>query len=158
MKYIIDAYNVIHAWKNKNYLKSTTDIEEFLSYISIFADTQKGSCAVVFDGDYPYKESIQSKYAGLNIIFSSQHSSADSVIERMVQEESEKGRLTVITSDHIESFIALGSGAGIISPIKFFELFTEAKENLNKRMSQEKLSFKRQRGFTIGEMIDDSPQ
>ena len=40
MKTIIDAYNVIYAWKNRGYLPSTVDIEEFLNLVSILADSE----------------------------------------------------------------------------------------------------------------------
>jgi predicted RNA-binding protein with PIN domain len=155
MKTIIDAYNVIYAWKNKGYLPSTVDIEEFLNLVSILADTEEGSFSVVFDGNHPHKESIQAKYPQIEIIFSFKESSADSVIEKMVQEGQEENGFSVITSDHIEGFIVSGSGARIISPARLWEWVGEAKKSMEKRLSPQKPSKKAPKGFAIGDMLDD---
>ena len=152
---IIDAYNVIHAWGKllSNRSSILTD-QDFLNMISSYADCNNIQLIVVFDGSNQNAEALKAQFRHLDLIFSSKDASADSIIEKMVQEKSDNALISVVTSDNLERDIAMGAGARIYSPKMFLDHIRDSREKLGKHITiNQNRSHKK--GFTIGEILGD---
>ena len=152
---IIDAYNVIHAWGNllPNRSSILTD-QDFLNMISSYADYNNIHLIVVFDGNNQNAEALKAQFSQIDLIFSSKDASADSIIEKMVQEKSDNTSISVVTSDNLERDIAMGAGARIYSPKMFLDDIRDSREKLGKHITANK-NISHKKGFTIGEILGD---
>jgi predicted RNA-binding protein with PIN domain len=150
--YIIDAYNVMHAWKNKHLVPyPVPDAHRFLSELSPLADVPETKVIAVFDGAHPDAESIRARFRHMEIFFSSKDASADSVIEK--QSHASEGTFAVVTSDRTELDVASGAGARIISPLQFWDMLQELKKKA--ALEDPARGKPRKRGFTIGEVLGE---
>jgi predicted RNA-binding protein with PIN domain len=149
---IIDAYNVIHSWKNKSLAEpALAGADEFLGAVGPYADAYDGKVTVVFDGESGKRESLKARHRNVDIVFSSAEATADSVIEKMVQGRQEDESMTVVTSDRMIVHIASGAGAAIISPEMFHGILEESGKKVKRKLRS---SSSGQRGFSIEDIID----
>jgi predicted RNA-binding protein with PIN domain len=150
--YIIDAYNVMHAWKKRELIPYLVpDAHRFLSELSPLADAPETKVIVVFDGAHPDAESIRSRFRHIEIFFSSKDASADSVIEK--QSHASEGTFAVVTSDRTELDIASGAGARIISPLHLWDMLQELKKKA--ALERPDAGKPRKRGFSIEEILGE---
>ncbi|MBN1522455.1 MAG: NYN domain-containing protein [Candidatus Aureabacteria bacterium] len=155
-KYLIDAYNVMHEWRSRCKVScQLLDVRSFLDIISPFADYRSEKIIVVFDGDHADAPSIKARYRNLEIIFSTNEASADSVIEKIVQEKQDSDSITVVTSDQIESDSAASSGARIMSPLSLWEIIESSRKDLDNAITRTRRS-SRKKGFPIGDMFEQN--
>ena len=153
-KYIIDAYNVIYAWKKMAFVKDPdfSDID-FAAMVSSFADCISGHVVVVFDGNTYNADDIRSRFTNIKIVFSSKDASADSIIEKMGNQKENNERIIVITSDRIESYIASEKGSQVLSPRFFWDIVSNKRKELDSDIASLK-AMKHKKGFTIEDLID----
>ncbi|QEK11150.1 NYN domain-containing protein [Crassaminicella thermophila] len=118
---LVDGYNVINAWSElkeiaKINLEEARDrlIQEMVDYKHYTGY----AVIVVFDAHYVKGNDLRKfSIKGVEVIFTKEHQTADSYIEKMVEELTKDRRnfVTVATSDWAEQQVVLGSGGTRIS-------------------------------------------
>lgn len=112
---IVDGYNIIGAWPELNKLKEISLEEARDRLVDLLAEYQSYSgkrIIVVFDA---YQvPGIGGKYwqSALEVLFTKEKETADSMIERLVAEWSNRRtQVYVATSDFVEQSVTFGQGA-----------------------------------------------
>ena len=116
---IVDGYNIINDWEELKALASE-DLdaarERLIHYIIEYAQYNGKKAIVVFDA-YNVKNSREKverrKY--ITIVYTKEHQTADSYIEKFISTLSKYDKIQVATSDYAEQQIILGKGATRIS-------------------------------------------
>ena len=115
---IVDGYNIINAWDglkeiSKEDLESAR--EKLIHYIIEYAQYTGKKAIIVFDA-YNVKNSKEKieerKY--ITIVYTKEHQTADSYIEKYISSLSKYDDIEVATSDYAQQII-LGKGASRIS-------------------------------------------
>ncbi|MEG6617522.1 NYN domain-containing protein [Peptococcaceae bacterium 1198_IL3148] len=127
--YVIDGYNIIHAWDHYKKIRETSldhARDKLIETLSNFAGASKNEVTVVFDAHlvkagYEKFERINN----VNVYYTGQDETADSLIERLVGELLKKSRVFVVTYDWDEQKIIFGRGAYRLTPK---ELLTQIKK------------------------------
>jgi predicted RNA-binding protein with PIN domain len=130
---IVDGYNIIFSWPDFEKLrKAGLDHARarLLDILVNYAAISGESVVVVFDAhlvsnNIEYKENVGSN---LEVIFTQEGETADSVIERLAGDLSLKGRVHVATSDWAEQSMIFGRGAYRITPRELMENVRKAAE------------------------------
>ncbi|MFZ5966811.1 MAG: NYN domain-containing protein [Bacillota bacterium] len=154
---LVDGYNVINGWSDlKEIAKESLEeareklIEILVNYRSFTGET----VVVVFDAHLVKSTNlkhIQTK--GVDVVFTKEHQTADSYIEKRVEEltKDRRNRVRVATSDWAEQQVVLGSGATRIS---VRELKIEV-EKIGNDITKKTETMKKNRS-TLEERIDGS--
>lgn len=146
---IIDGYNIINAWDQlKEISKDDLDgaREKLIHYIIEYSQYTGKKATIVFDA-YNVKSSKEKieerKY--VTIVYTKEHQTADSYIEKLIGTISKYDHIEVATSDYAEQQIVLGKGASRISA-RELKLYIDSTMNKIKK-EQEKHQEKTQRNF-----------
>ena len=120
----VDGYNVINSWPNLKKVKEFSYESSRLQLIGILQNyvAFKGyNMVIVFDAQL-VKGSIQKKerQGNLVVVFTKEGETADSYIERMVNNIGRNIEVCVITSDSLEQQITFQRGATRMSSIEFY--------------------------------------
>jgi uncharacterized protein len=114
---IVDGYNVINAWPELCQLKEESlehARERLIQWMASFAGFKGMAVTVVFDA-YLVKGGQERCYevSGIQVVFSQDGETADSVIEKLVYTlvKDRRQKVFVATSDWAEQLTILGSGA-----------------------------------------------
>ncbi|MGL5347077.1 MAG: NYN domain-containing protein [Peptostreptococcaceae bacterium] len=116
---IVDGYNIINAWDELKEL-AQTDLEnareKLIDNIIEYAEFTGRKAIVVFDA-YNVKSSKEKveerKY--ITVIYTKEHQTADSYIEKFMNTLSKYDDVKVATNDYAEQQIVLGKGASRVS-------------------------------------------
>lgn len=116
---IIDGYNIINAWDGlKDIAKVNLEIarEKLVDEIIEYSEYNGYKTIVVFDA-YNVKNSIEStiKNGNIEVVFTKEHQTADSYIEKYITKLSKYDDVKVATNDYAEQQIILGNGCSRIS-------------------------------------------
>ena len=134
--YIIDGYNVIHAWPELKALQA--DISEardrLIHILSEYGAYEKYDVTIIFDAlmtaDEEHEEWMDEH---LNVIYTGAGETADSRIERLAYESVRKGReVHVVSSDAAVETVVLGIGAYRHPALEFRCSVWRAKHHLQK--------------------------
>ncbi|KXG74802.1 NYN domain-containing protein [Thermotalea metallivorans] len=152
---LVDGYNIINAWPRlkragmENLQEAREQLIEILAEYKSFTGEE---VIIVFDahlvkGAQGKRESLN----GLEIIFTKEHQTADSYIERRVEEltKNRRNMVRVATSDWAEQQVVLGSGAARISA-RELGIEVEAIKN----QIQEKTKEVQQNHGRLGDRLD----
>ena len=136
---IIDGYNIINSWQNLNDLKSKNFEHARDKLIDILSDLQgitEAKIIVVFDA-LNVKGGVESHetVGGIEVIFTQQGETADTVIERLVGQLPSGSVIGVATSDWAEQRIVFGRGAYRLSARELYERVQSARLYRNKYAS-----------------------
>ena len=152
---IVDGYNIINAWDNlKEISKADLDgaREKLVHYIIEYAQYTGKKAIIVFDA-YNVKNSKEKieerKY--ITIVYTKEHQTADSYIEKYISSLSKYDDIEVATSDYAEQQIILGKGASRISA-RELKLYVDSAM-VKIKEEQEKRQQKIQRNF-LEERLD----
>lgn len=116
---VVDGYNIINAWEElrdtaKDDLENAR--EKLISDIIEYAEFTGRKAVIVFDA-YNVKNSMEKieerKY--ITVVYTKEHQTADSYIERFITSLSRYDDVRVATNDYAEQQIVLGKGASRIS-------------------------------------------
>ena len=113
--YIIDGYNVIHAWPELSALMG--DLSEardrLIHIMAEYGAYESYDITIVFDALYTTDEAHEEKRGPhLTILFTAAGETADTCIERLAYELVRSRReVHVVTSDGAEQSVILGAGA-----------------------------------------------
>lgn len=145
-KIFVDGYNVINSWSELNKIKkysfeaARTKLIEFMQNYSEF----KGyKVFVVFDahlvkGNIGKKE----KYGNVIIVFTKYGETADSFIEKYVNEIGRKSDVCVVTSDSLEQQVIFQRGAIRMSSIEFYHEVIETQHVIKRKTEKQNNSKK----------------
>ena len=120
---IVDGYNVIYAWaclreakrKGLEYAR-----EKLIQIMTRYQDFNNKDVSIVFDGSKKFDHILSDQTeTGINVIFSKNGKTADTVIERMVYKLSDKSKALVVTSDRLIRMMIGGMGARSVSAEEF---------------------------------------
>ncbi|MBE6552036.1 MAG: GTP-binding protein [Ruminococcaceae bacterium] len=123
--YIIDGYNVIHAWDELAYL-AETDLENARKHLcdilSNYRAFTKKEMIVVFDA-YNVKGAVERKYEqnGLKIVYTKEGELADVYIGKLLGEIGKNYFVRAVTSDGLIQLRAVASGILRMSAREFRE-------------------------------------
>ena len=150
---IVDGYNIINAWDNLKEI-SKVDLdgarEKLVHYIIEYAQYTGKKAIIVFDA-YNVKNSKEKieerKY--ITIVYTKEHQTADSYIEKYISSLSKYDDIEVATSDYAEQQIILGKGASRISAreLKLYvdSAMVQIKEEQEKRQQKIQRNFLEER-------------
>lgn len=116
---IVDGYNIINDWEElKKIAEDDLDAarEKLIHYLIEFSQYNGKKAIVVFDA-YNVKNSIEKieKRKYITVVYTKEHQTADSYIEKFISTLSKYDKVQVATSDYAEQQIILGKGATRIS-------------------------------------------
>ena len=120
---VIDGYNLIFAW---DFLRSYADKDISLArdiltrLMCSYSAYKKCKVIIAFDA-YKRKggEGSSEEYGEVSIVYTRESETADSYIEKTVHKLAEKNTVRVVTNDHNEQLMILGSGALRVSAREF---------------------------------------
>lgn len=121
--YVVDGYNIIHAWPEfEHLLENGLDHgrDKLIDMLANFAALTGSGVKVVFDAHMVKKgvERVEVIH-GIEVFYTQEGETADSLIERIVGEIIRLGNVYVATSDWDEQRIIFGRGAYRITPKEF---------------------------------------
>ena len=132
----IDGYNIINQWKTlKNYTESIENSRNKLIEDLIEYKAYKGiNVIVVFDahlvkGSNEKKEVI----SGVEVVYTKEHETADSYIEKQLDKIGREEIVQVATSDNSIQQIVLARGGTRISAEEMFLEFNKTKQEIRRK-------------------------
>ncbi len=117
---MVDGYNVIHAWEDLAKLKEESlehARDRLVDLLVDYAGFSGDRVVVVFDA-YRAKHNSErhEDVVGVQVFYTREEETADSLIERLVGELPRNGNIRVVTSDWEEQRIIFGRGAYRMTP------------------------------------------
>jgi predicted RNA-binding protein with PIN domain len=122
--FFVDGYNVINSWPNlkkiKEYSYESSRIQ-LIDTLQNYSEFKGYKMFIVFDA-HMVKGSLEKKerLGNLVVIFTKEGETADSYIERTVNNIGRKSEVCVVTSDSLEQQVAFQRGAIRMSSIEFY--------------------------------------
>ncbi|MBM7853808.1 putative RNA-binding protein with PIN domain [Desulfohalotomaculum tongense] len=138
--YVIDGYNIIHAWPGfkairENSLEHSRD--KLIEMMSDFAASTGSKVTIVFDA-HQVKTGIEhtEKVYNIEVYYTGKDETADSLIERLVGDLYKKGKVYVATSDWDEQRIIFGRGAYRLTPKELLKQVNDVKKEARRHARQ----------------------
>ena len=123
MDIIVDGYNVIFKISELGYTTEKCDIEvlrnRFLATLEQYKEKRKHKLIVVFDGK-GHGNLLETRTAGIDVVFSRHDLDADEEIKRMVSDSGNPRHITVITSDRDIVQYVKKYGCKVVGPLAFY--------------------------------------
>lgn len=138
----MDGYNVISCWSELREIKEyslDSARQKLVDYLQNYATYKGYKIYVVFDahmknGSIQKKEKISDN---LIQVFTKEGETADSYIERTVNNIGRKIEVSVITSDSLEQQLIFQRGAIRMSSIEFYFEVKEAEDKIRKKTKKQ---------------------
>lgn len=134
---IVDGYNIVNAWEDLREI-AQTDLdnarEKLIDSIIEYAEFTGKKAIVVFDA-YNVKSSREKveERKHITVVYTKEHQTADSYIEKFITSLSKYDDVTVATNDYAEQQIVLGKGASRISARELKLDLENAKERIKEK-------------------------
>ena len=134
---IIDGYNIINAWDDLKHI-AIDDLdaarEKLINIIIEYAEFSGQKAIVVFDA-YNVKNSMEKveKRKYITVVYTREHQTADSYIEKLMTSLSKYDVVKVATNDYAEQQIILGKGASRLSARELRLDVEEAKTKMKSK-------------------------
>ncbi len=152
----VDGYNVINSWPKLNNIKNYSletarqSLIETLSNYSVYKDYK---VFIVFDahmvsGSLEKKEKINKNVV---VVFTKENETADSFIERTVNNIGRKNEVFVVTSDSLEQQVTFQRGAVRMSSIEFYHEVNNVENHIKSKIEKK---YYEQRN-TLGDRIKE---
>ncbi len=150
----VDGYNVINHWPELREMKDysyDTARNKLMEILHNYASFTGDKVILVFDG-HLVQGNIEnkSKYGNINVVFTKDGETADSYIERCVNNIGRKTEVVVVTSDSLEQQVTFQRGAIRTSSLEFYFEVKEI-ENKIKKKSEKVIENKRN---LLEDMVD----
>lgn len=119
----VDGYNVINSWSNLNRIKeySYEDArKKLIDMLLNYASYNGCKIILVFDAHH-VKGNVEKKEKmhNMTVVFTKAEETADSYIERVVNNIGRKSEVYVVTSDNLEQQLIFQRGANRVSSLEF---------------------------------------
>lgn len=142
----VDGYNIIHSWPK---LKEVKDYnfdsarQELLDILQNYAEYKDCRIFLVFDA-HMVSGSIEEKkrIGNVIIVFTKEGETADSFIEKTVDNIGRKQEVCVVTSDSLEQQVAFQRGATRMSSMEFYFEVKNVEEKINAKSKEKKFKQK----------------
>ncbi len=134
---IVDGYNIINAWEELKSI-SIDDLdasrEKLIDIIIEYAEFSGQKAIVVFDA-YNVKNSVEKieKRKYITVVYTKEHQTADSYIEKYISCLSKYDIVKVATNDYAEQQIILGKGASRISARELKLYIQDSKKKIKSK-------------------------
>ena len=120
----VDGYNVINSWPNLKEIKEysyESSRQQLIDTLQSYSEFKAYKLFIVFDA-HMVKGSVEKKERQGNIIvvFTKESETADSFIEKTVNNMGRKSEICVVTSDSLEQQVTFQRGATRMSSIEFY--------------------------------------
>lgn len=150
----VDGYNIINDWDNLKSI-SKTNLENarecLIETMSEYKVITGVEVIIVFDAHLVKGSCEKSeKYKGIEVVFTKEHQTADSYIEKTLDKIGKIRRVRVATSDFLEQQVILGRGGTRISSR---ELKLEI-DGLKNRVNRKNESMNINNDINIGKLDD----
>ncbi|CAN5605858.1 NYN domain-containing protein [soil metagenome] len=135
---IVDGHSMIFQWPDLTLAHAKRGVvarEALIKMLTGLHDNTDWHVAVVFDGKGP-KQNEASEPGGIQVFYSMDGQTADTLIERLVATYANQYEVTVATDDHMERTTAESFGASAISAWQLREEIDAAGRNLGERLKQ----------------------
>ena len=143
----VDGYNVINSWPELKNIKDyslESARQELVEIVSNYAAYKGYKIFVVFDA-HMVNGSLEKRERFSNnviIVFTKEGDTADSFIERMINQIGRKFEVCVVTSDSLEQQLVFQRGATRMSSIEFYHeikgIETKIRSKIEKNYSKKK--------------------
>jgi predicted RNA-binding protein with PIN domain len=152
----VDGYNVINSWPNLKEIKEysyESSRQQLIDTLQSYSEFKAYKLFIVFDA-HMVRGSIEKKETKGNIVvvFTKESETADSFIEKTVNNMGRKSEICVVTSDSLEQQVTFQRGATRMSSIEFYhevlsiekkiKIKTEKKYLENKNWLEDRLDEK----------------
>ena len=128
--YIIDGNNLLHTIREQENAPGKWDFEEARHQLSCrlreFAGESGAHVTLIYDGTVG-GAAPEYQTADFQVLFSTAESSADCMIEKLVEETPRSERITVVTSDRLEQYMVRASGAFVTSCRNFIKQLDDCR-------------------------------
>ncbi|MBS3994387.1 MAG: NYN domain-containing protein [Alkaliphilus sp.] len=154
---LIDGYNIINAWSDLKAVSAFSLeearnilVQQLIEYKSYTGE----NVILVFDAHLVkgYNHTKHEFVMGLEVVFTKENQTADSYIEKKVEEltKNRRNKVKVATSDWAEQQVVLGIGATRISARELKIELDMVKKNIRKKTDETNVV-----RSTLGDRIDD---
>lgn len=155
----IDGYNVINSWPSLKETARSNQLElgrnKLIETIENYSSFNQCRVFIVFDAHKVHgtseKEEIIGRNKQISVVYTKSGETADSYIERMVNEFGKRFDVMVVTSDNLEQQTVFQRGATRMTSLEFYheviKIEKQIKEKTMKNSSSKKL--------LLGDNIDD---
>lgn len=130
--YIIDGNNLLHTIREQENLPGKWNFEEARHQLSCrlreFAGESGAQVTLVYDGTVG-GAAPEYQTPDFKVLFATAESTADTVIEQLVENTPRSERVTVVTSDRLEQYMVKASGAFVTSCRNFILQLNECRSN-----------------------------
>lgn len=135
--YIIDGYNVIHAWPELKALQAELSEarDRLIHILSEYGAYESYDVTIVFDAPFTEVEEHEEQVGEhLKVIYTGAGETADSRIERLAYESVRKGcEVHVVSSDGAVESVILGAGAYRHPAMEFRRAVRRVKRHLQEK-------------------------
>ncbi|MBE6047792.1 MAG: NYN domain-containing protein [Clostridium sp.] len=154
----IDGYNVLNSWPSLKGDKNDSFDGRRLKLVNIlhnYGSYHDCKVILVFDG-YKVSGNIENKEEvnkNLSIIFTKDGETADSYIEKEVDNIGRRYEVYVVTSDWLEQQTIFQRGAVRMSSLEFYNEVMKTEHNIRKKNSKSRISNKNHLQDNIDENV-----
>lgn len=148
----IDGYNIVNQWSYfKEISKNIDESRSKLIELLIEYQAYKGIKVIVVFDAHLVKGSLEKKekVAGIEVVYTKEHETADSYIEKQLDKIGRYERVQVATSDNFIQQIVLARGGTRISAYEMIVEIENTKKDIRTRTG-----ILRQKGTNIDQIID----
>ena len=141
LHYLIDGYNLLHVTPQlKGLLRDNLEAarEALIEQAAQFVAVSPNPVTLVFDGRGGHYATRHTRNGApsLEVVYSPERQSADTVIERLVYESPTRGNLVVVTADRGLRDLVRGLGAFSMKPESFLTTVLEARKRTSDQLDQ----------------------
>lgn len=137
----IDAYNVINSWPNLKKIAKNNELEnsrlKLIEIIENYSSFKSCKSYIVFDAhkvtNSEEKEEFVGKNKKVSVIYTKGGETADSYIERRVDELGKKYDVLVVTSDNLEQQTVFQRGASRMPSLEFYSEILKVEKSIRER-------------------------
>lgn len=156
----IDAYNVINSWPILKELIKGDDLEngrvKLIEKIENYSSFKNCKAYIVFDAhrvnNSEEKEEFVGKNKKVSVVYTKGGETADSYIERKVDELGRKYDVLVVTSDNLEQQTIFQRGANRMPSLEFYNEVIQVEKRI-KEKTKKNSSLNRN---LLGDNLDDN--
>jgi len=133
---IVDGYNIIGSWEELKLLKEEdfgSARDQLVSILAAYYPWSWERIIIVFDG----QQFAWDETEGVEVVFTGNHETADTMIERLAGGLAAYNRVEVATSDFAEYRAASNLGAYVMSASALKERLAEKRQNYRERLNKQ---------------------
>lgn len=135
---VVDGYNVVYAWSELTVLANENlehARDKLVAILANYAGLSGDRVVLVFDAhSVKGNEERYEEVNGVQVFYTREEETADSMIERLVGDLPSDGNIRVVTSDWEEQRVVFGRGAYRMTPKELKTRVHEMKKESHKRL------------------------